>query len=110
MKFFTGWRAARDRAAILDSLSRIEQRQIQMAGTEADLEAKVQKLSDDIATAVSTQQATTAELRAEIAMLQAGQPVSQEQLDSLSAKVDAMDVAVQPLLPAPSTTAAPATT
>jgi seryl-tRNA synthetase len=64
---------------------------------EQTFETKLNKLATDVTTAVTNQQTATAELKAEIAALQAGEPVSQVQLDALGAKLDAIDAAIAPL-------------
>lgn len=60
--------------------------------TEQELSDKIDKLGNDLAAALQA-------LKDQIATLTAGQPVSQEQLDALGAKVDALDATVAPIVP-----------
>ncbi len=100
MTLFSRWQAWRAQPSIAHQLARIEGKVDRLLMDENTLKQKLDKLATDVAGAVSSQQAATADLKAQIAALQAGEPVSQDQLDALGAKVDAIDAAIAPLVPA----------
>ncbi len=88
----------RDGRAILHQLSRIETKVEQLMASEQQLSDDLDKIQTGVTSALSS----IADLKAQIAVLQ-GQagPVSQAQLDDLTARADAIVASLSPATPPP---------
>lgn len=100
MNFFTRSPGLRDRLASIECLLvSIVKKVDDMARTEQELSDDLDKIAAGVASAVSE----ISDLETQLAAIVAGEPVSQDQLDSLTAKADGIVTALSALAP-PATT------
>ncbi|HTP77717.1 MAG TPA: hypothetical protein VMJ73_12140 [Rhizomicrobium sp.] len=80
---------------VFGRLSALEAKVNTIMSTEADLQADLDAIKADFTTFTSSVATSLQNLKDQIATLQAGQPVSQAQLDALVTEAAAIDAAIK---------------